>query len=137
MIDALEKYKVHELNFKESERGRIDRLLAILRERRRQVNVREYTADKDDNYVNQELGYAAACYAFPDITPERSTGVPFRWPWSKKKYKKSKYDRRRQLIVAAALCLAELERIDRGVDLELLGKSDGVLTTPHVKRVAK
>ncbi len=52
---------------------------------------------------------AAACYASTDR--DLRSGVPFRWPWSSKWWKPK--DRRRDLVRAGALIVAEIKRLER------------------------
>jgi len=126
-----DKYRCHELAYLPDEASRIKRLMQILGERRRQANTLGYTPEKDDKLANGELAAAAACYATPSLDREHSTGVPYGWPFSRRRYKKAKLDRVEQLIQTGALILAELERIDRGVNLELLQQQTQRETTAH------
>lgn len=81
----------------------------VLTERRRQIYVEGWTTAHDDSEAHGELAAAAATYAL------RATGVtvfdPDTWPWEPEWLKPS--DPRRMLIKAAALILAEIERLDR------------------------
>lgn len=65
---------------------------------------------------------AAACYAAPEpVSIVRDRGnkgfvnlaVVDAWPWESKWDKRKKHGRRRQLIIAAALIVAEVERLER------------------------
>lgn len=81
----------------------------IIIERMRQVTDEWWSAEHDDeeNYYG-ELAEAAACYALPDYR------APLPWPWEPPNYdKRNKHSRRRQLIIAGALIVAEVERLDR------------------------
>ena len=93
----------------------------VAAERRRQLTTEGWTAEHDDGHVNGELAMAAACFAVDDhlfraeVRP--STGyaaatsyVPL-WPWDDAWWKPM--DRRQNLILAAALIVAEIERLDR------------------------
>jgi hypothetical protein len=92
----------------------------IAAERRRQVEVEGWTAEHDDEHGSGEMARAAAAYAdhssrFRDAT---ELGSEYRikapsplWPWSREWWKPK--DRRRDLIRAAALIVAEIERLDR------------------------
>ena len=90
-------------------------------ERRRQIETEGWSTDHDDTHSSGELAYAAACYAAPTriFISERRAGrgyEPFdvyqdAWPWSDEWWKRK--DRRRDLIRAAALIVAEIERLDR------------------------
>lgn len=81
----------------------------IVAERKRQREVEGWTFEHDDHHDNGELAKAAACYAMPREFPRTET--PRGWPWSKEWWKP--HGRRHDLIRAAALIVAELERLDR------------------------
>lgn len=106
----------------------------VLRERERQVSVEGWTPEHDDEHAGGQMALAAVCYAMPtdrlkmcvkynEIDNGRSAGeynpfmarymVPTLWPdsWHAMYWKPT--DRRRDLVKAAALILAEIERIDR------------------------
>lgn len=74
----------------------------IAAERRRQIEVEGNSTEQDDAYTMDELVRAATSYL---------KGFPEAWPWSPKWWKPK--DRRRDLIRAAALIVAEVERLDR------------------------
>jgi hypothetical protein len=98
-------------------------LSEISLERWRQKTVEGWTIYHDDEHCSGEMAQAAACYAdpAPEITRvAKETGrktkvtgawIPKRWPWATEWYKPK--DRRRDLIRAAALIVAEIERLDR------------------------
>ena len=92
----------------------------IAAERARQISAEGWTAEHDDGHAKGDLARAAASYAL------WGTGVPlngqrhvgsFRtepysiWPWSGEWWKPR--DRRRNLVKAGALIVAEIERLDR------------------------
>lgn len=80
----------------------------VLAERRRQVEVEGWTPEHDDEHGDGSMAVAAACYA----DTERPDGMcPGRWPWLAKHWRP--HSRRRDLVRAAALLLAEIERLDR------------------------
>lgn len=82
---------------------------AVVAERQRQVKAEGYSLYRDDLYANGEMAEAAATYASLAGKPgSSSTG----WPWGQHTFKPSA-DRRRDLVKAAALLLAEIERLDR------------------------
>ena len=89
----------------------------ITTERQRQLSVEGWTPSHDDMHSHGEMAIAAACYAAPDSVAESEERVfandhrRLRWPWDRKWWKPS--DRRRNLIKASALIVAEIERIDR------------------------
>jgi len=82
-------------------------------ERHRQISEKGWTADHDDTHTNGELSRAAACYVgVTYATEERSKTYKNYWPWNIQSYKPSN-DPKRNLIKAAALILADLERLLR------------------------
>lgn len=90
----------------------------ITAERKRQIEVEVWTSEHDDEHERGELGKAAACYA--DFASDEDyllflckPGLPYDWPWDEKWWKPK--NRRRDLIRAAALIVAEIERLDRAV----------------------
>ncbi len=79
----------------------------IKKERQRQIVKEGYDKWHDDfEWGEGELAHAAACYAYSHVEE-----LP--WPWEKESDKRKKHTRRRQLVIAAALLVAEIERIDR------------------------
>ena len=108
----------------------------ITAERMRQVEKEGWTPDHDDKHTDSSMANAAACYAtaYPtlrkvtrtELVDMASRGdtpmferkrityrVPVGWPrsWHPNWYKPK--DRRRDLVRAAALIVAEIERLDR------------------------
>jgi len=90
----------------------------VLQERERQVSVEGYTVSHDDLHFTGELALAAASYAqvagYASLYGTQATRLvplPRSWPWSPDWWKPK--DPRRDLIRAAALVIAEIERIDR------------------------
>lgn len=81
----------------------------IAAERRRQQEVEGWTPQHDDEHSAGEMALAAACYAGDQRHYNKA--APPRWPWSQKWWKPK--DQRRDLIRAAALIIAEIERLDR------------------------
>ncbi len=92
-------------------------LADIEAERVRQREVEGWTDAHDDVYVKGELAEAAGCYAEVGAASDRRRRdfhkwlIPDRWPWSAKWWKPT--ERRRDLVKAAALIVAEIERLDR------------------------
>lgn len=105
-------------------------ILDIELERARQQLVEGWTPEHDDTHDNGELAYAAVVYARHAtdaggagealMRDARRIGAPQDWPWSLDWYKPS--DRRRDLVKAGALIVAEIERLDR---LEAKAKEAG------------
>ena len=79
-------------------------------ERQRQLDVEGFTSESDDRY-NGDLAIAGAAYAFHAGLNDGMASPPSWWPWSNKWWKPK--SRRQDLIRAAALIAAEIERLDR------------------------
>jgi hypothetical protein len=79
----------------------------VLAERERQVSEEGWTSEHDAEHTNGALALAAANYAAgePLYYPDGQGSWPSGWTFKEA-------PRRRQLVKAAALILAELERID-------------------------
>lgn len=84
----------------------------IAAERQRQIEVEGWSPEHDDEHTNGELADAAACYA--GDKRQFNTAAPTNWPWSQGWWKPA--DRRRNLVKAGALIVAEIERLDRAND---------------------
>ncbi len=86
----------------------------IAEERRWQVSGEAYAPEHDDQYVNEELARAAACYA---LAGHDQGGFPhnllhaFIWPWAEEAWKPK--GRLRNLVRAGALIAAEIDRVQR------------------------
>lgn len=91
--------------------GRADTqaMIDVLEERRRQEDAEGWTVEHDDQHVDGEMARAAAAYALHD------SGYPghaaMQWPWAAEWWKPT--DRRRNLVKAGALIVAEIDRLDR------------------------
>lgn len=85
----------------------------VIAERRRQIEQEGWTPEHDARHAAGDLADAAACYASTDR--DLRHGVPFGWPWSAAWWKPT--DRRRDLVKAGALIIAEIERLDRAAIL--------------------
>lgn len=87
----------------------------VLKERARQTLVEWHTPERDDCYTSGELAQAAAAYALHGVTRKGKESVPYEgaklFPWDPEHWKPT--NRRRDLVKAAALLLADIERIDR------------------------
>lgn len=84
----------------------------VLDERRRQVYPEGYSTEHDDDHEEGDLAAAAACYAiYPHmiVYPNQEKV----WPWGGKDGEPKIHERRRSLVIAAALLVAEIERLDR------------------------
>lgn len=91
----------------------------IAAERSRQIHVERFTLAHDDAHSGDELAAAAGVYALDDTAIVRR-GEPWHghdfirkqyWPWAPRWWRP--HDRRRDLIRAGALIVAEIERLDR------------------------
>ena len=93
-------------------------VLDVAAERRRQIEAEGWTPEHDDEHSVGELAKAAACYALVSagFNPDATITV---WPWHRLWWKPS--DKRRNLVKAGALILAEIERLDRMAE-----RQDGV-----------
>lgn len=109
----------------------------VLAERRRQVEAEGWSPEHDDAHTDFSLAKAACIYGVGATLegPDRAvmdefgaSGTPGwvreLWPWDHKWFKPT--DRRRDLVKAAALLIAEIERIDR---------ADGRTATPSAQPV--
>jgi len=93
----------------------------VLAERERQINVKGYSTDHDDSYEQNELPRAAAEYTnqvigrgwiferHPDLY--RSEVASDFWPWDACYWNPK--SPREDLVRAAAILIAEIERLDR------------------------
>jgi len=85
----------------------------IATERDRQILHEGYSQDHDDTHKDGSLAAAAGAYAFAASQHfDLGDGLPmFGWPWHARHWKPS--SSRQMLVKAAALIVAEIERIDR------------------------
>ena len=96
----------------------------IASERQRQIEKEGWSQVHDDKHRDGELALAATFYAMPKrlrkvwgrSSAARGFGplvknVPYGWPWSPEWWKPK--STRRDLVRAAALIVAEIERLDR------------------------
>ena len=91
---------------------------AVIAERFRQKEVEGWDEAHDDAHLPGELAQAGAAYALAMnsvVISKYGTTTPFNgrdiWPWTSDWWKAK--DTRRNLVKAAALILAELEKFDR------------------------
>lgn len=90
-------------------------LADIAVERRRQVDVEGWSLEHDDGHDNGEIAEAAAQWA-------SRVQHPLVWSWASDK---AKHPRRRQLVIAGALIVAEIERLDRSAaGLRIVGEGE-------------
>ncbi|NLS02289.1 hypothetical protein HGP14_02755 [Rhizobium sp. P32RR-XVIII] len=103
----------------------------VIAERLRQQEKEGWTTEHDDAHADRSMALAGACYAmFASVSDEAraATNLPAAltvdrrpiigwsawleiWPWERRFWKPK--DRRRDLVRAAALIIAEIERLDR------------------------
>lgn len=91
-------------------------ILDVIAERQRQQSVEGWMPEHDDEHCNGELAMAAVCYINETGTVNRNGGKPWGWPWDASWWKPNA--RRRNLVKAGALILAEIERIDRAAGIK-------------------
>jgi len=89
----------------------------VAAERRRQIEVEGWTPEHDDQHHDASMSIAAACYALHSMRPAlavQTVELSGLWAWTgwSSAWFKPR-DRRSNLIRAAALLLAEIERLDR------------------------
>ena len=95
----------------------------IAAERKRQIEVEGFTAERDDSNGEEELAITAACYVLPkkmrlmiveeDEGPFMTTLLKELWPWDLKYWKPTPDNRIRELEKAGALIAAEIDRLLR------------------------
>ena len=88
----------------------------VMAERHRQMMVEGWTAKHDDEHGDGAMAVAAACYALADQRGIQVATVKLSklWEWTGWSIQWGKpKDKRRNLIRATALLLAEVERMDR------------------------
>lgn len=85
--------------------------LDILEERRRQITQEGWTEAHDDMHDSGQLAEAAACYVCCAHHDWSTADLPAEWPWAAEWWKPT--TARRDLVKAAALIIAEIERLDR------------------------
>jgi hypothetical protein len=103
----------------------------VLAERKRQIEREGWTPEHDNGHGHGSMALAAACYAAhtgTDCLIESRINLSTKnadlfaaqefvrrfWPWDWEWWKPK--DRRRNLVRAAALLLAEIERLDRAAN---------------------
>lgn len=93
----------------------------IYDERMRQRTAEGYTDAHDNRHTNGELAVAGACYAAQAasncrrgavVVVDEDPGTEDSWPWADHDGRND-HPTRRCLVIAAALLVAEIERLDR------------------------
>lgn len=166
--DARERHAYHEPNLQAWANAVLRAMLVIgnlsqnaaasdvLAERRRQLETEGWTSEHDDTHDNGEMARAAGVYSLiagADATNYRNARDGYSlgdylqaimdhyWPWDRSWFKAT--NRRRDLVKAGALILAEIERLDRlaaAVDRPTVGDfaQKGLpLRRPGLKRLPK
>lgn len=87
----------------------------VLAERARQISAEGWTPEHDDAYMSGDLACAAIAYLMAIVNPN---GAHHWWPpgWNREWFKPT--NARRDLVKAAALICAEIERLDRATQGE-------------------
>jgi len=85
----------------------------VLAERHRQITDEHFSPVRDDAYTGGQLASAGAAYALiaSEMAKNGSVVLPACWPWDACWLKPS--TPRRNLVKAAALIIAEIQRLDR------------------------
>jgi hypothetical protein len=88
----------------------------VLAERQRQIYAEEFDEAHDDLWTGGELASAAVCYALSPVERKIDLGPKgdlrsWLWPWDEEWWN-PKRKRRRDLVRAAALLIAEIDRLD-------------------------
>lgn len=81
----------------------------VLTERKRQVILKGWDAEHDDQHTRGEMAWAANAYFLHDTVDSWAIGVSAPWPIEFG-------EQRDNLVKAAALIIAEIERLDRASD---------------------
>jgi len=98
-------------------------LMEVATERAKQIS-KGFDASQDDRYTENELVKAANVYAL-NVTGDDAAIGWLPWPWDVEAFRPE--GRRADLIKAAALLVAEIERMDRAVAAKTSGTIDPVI----------
>ena len=123
-LETLPKIKAAIRALTHTDAGKVEGSAAardVLAERKRQIEVEGWDHYHDDANERAELAQAAACYALSGTPADEAVFIHGRWndprdlfwpySWSREWWKPT--NRRRDLVKAGALILAEIERLDR------------------------
>lgn len=109
--------ELHEQIYQTYQRDQTKAERDVIAERRRQIEVEGWTPEHDDEHDSGELADVAACYALSVYSDRSDAGpsgdIPPYWPKSLDESWWNPKDKRRNLVRAAALLIAEIERLDR------------------------
>ena len=114
LLEAAEK-RIAELEERAFNPAILDVIAERQRQRQRQQSVEGWTPEHDDEHGRGEMAMAAVCYINETGTVNRNGGRPWGWPWDASWWKPN--TRRRNLVKAGALIIAEIERIDRAAGI--------------------
>jgi hypothetical protein len=106
-------------------------LYDVFVERMRQVSSERWTPEHDDQHYTGDLAKAAACYALRTVGLNDTAHDL--WPWDDGWWKPK--DRRRDLVRAAALIVAEIERLDRAAAVAQM-RGEGKISSNERDRLA-
>ena len=121
VLALLDELEAAEKRITELEGGAFNpAILDVVAERQRQKTIEGWTPEHDDEHCNGELAMAAVCYINETGTVNRNGGKPWGWPWDASWWKPK--TRRRNLVKAGALILAEIERLDRDAGIGVKGE---------------
>lgn len=121
ILALLDELEAAEKRIAELEGGAFNpAILDVVAERQRQKTIEGWTPEHDDEHCNGELAMAAVCYINETGTVNRNGGKPWGWPWDASWWKPNA--RRRNLVKAGALILAEIERLDRDAGIGVKGE---------------
>lgn len=95
--------------FKVDPKLMIKALMDVIDERKRQLEKEGWAPEHDDRHTKGELAKAAFCYAASNYLDD--VQLKKLWPFDLSWWKPA--NKRRDLVKAAALILAEIERLDR------------------------
>jgi hypothetical protein len=102
---------------------------SVMAERGRQVSVEGWTPEHDDEHVNDEIAALACFYTMPpgarDWSGPDGYGETLGAAMLPDGWKATTGDRRRELVKAGALILAEIERLDRSEVNAKAAKGEG------------
>lgn len=93
----------------------------VIAERKRQIEIEGWDSKHDDEHDAGELASAGVSYALNAaciVHPLNGTpieGIPLTWPWAGEWWKPT--SPRRDLVKAAALIIAEIDRMDRAASV--------------------
>ncbi len=106
----------------EHDKQMMEHVVTLVREERLHQVRLGFTTEHDDQHGHGELADAAACIAatchlrgFEALDDNRGALQVYwdLWPWDAESLAKFKEDRKQGLIIAAALLMAEIERLTR------------------------